>query len=221
VQLDRLRPHSQCDVARHVGERQLPPGCCGNGAGAWSFGCSGRWRSAREPGWLALDRLANARCWPLWPRTWGGRIVAGAHAYTSEPARLVRRSGGYLLEVDRDHVDAHRFRALVEQARKHECSGQPAQGALARSARPVVLPTSWRSAGRVGRADTRQVATVPVHVLPGFASSTASRRRWRGPGLACDWATLVVGRPSEVEAGGGVERLVADAAATLPEMGAG
>jgi DNA-binding SARP family transcriptional activator len=34
-----------------------------------------------------------------------------------ETVRLVRRAGGYLLEVDPDRVDVHRFRRLVERAR--------------------------------------------------------------------------------------------------------
>src|SRR5205823_7550208 len=34
------------------------------------------------------------------------------------PAQLVRRSGGYLLDVDPDRVDMHRFRRLVELARE-------------------------------------------------------------------------------------------------------
>lgn len=38
------------------------------------------------------------------------------------PAPLVRRYGGYLLDVDPDHVDAHRFRALAAMASRPERS---------------------------------------------------------------------------------------------------
>ncbi len=40
-----------------------------------------------------------------------------ALAPASDTVQLVRRSGGYLLEVDEDAVDLHRFRRLVQQAR--------------------------------------------------------------------------------------------------------
>lgn len=34
----------------------------------------------------------------------------------TQPVRLLRREGGYLLDIDRDRVDLHRFRRLAEQA---------------------------------------------------------------------------------------------------------
>src|SRR5689334_10391888 len=43
-----------------------------------------------------------------------------AQAYPNQPDRaplLRRRGGGYALELDRDRVDLHRFRALVDVAR--------------------------------------------------------------------------------------------------------
>jgi DNA-binding SARP family transcriptional activator/tetratricopeptide (TPR) repeat protein len=42
---------------------------------------------------------------------------------------LIRRSGGYVLDADPDRVDWHRFRRLVDQARRPECPG-PAQATL-------------------------------------------------------------------------------------------
>jgi DNA-binding SARP family transcriptional activator len=45
------------------------------------------------------------------------RLLALTHAEGATPARLDRRSGGYLLSVDPELVDAHRFRRLVGHAR--------------------------------------------------------------------------------------------------------
>jgi DNA-binding SARP family transcriptional activator/tetratricopeptide (TPR) repeat protein len=45
------------------------------------------------------------------------RLLERAGAGEERPARLVRRSGGYLLDVDRGQVDLLRFRFLVDQAR--------------------------------------------------------------------------------------------------------
>jgi DNA-binding SARP family transcriptional activator len=49
------------------------------------------------------------------------RILAEASTGEQPPARVTHRSGGYLLDVDHDHVDAHRFRALTDQARRPQC----------------------------------------------------------------------------------------------------
>lgn len=71
-------------------------------------------------------------------RVWGTRAPNGAraavHAHVArirrmceqaaetarEPLRLVRRSGGYLLEARLDQVDVYRFRQLIDQARAVE-----------------------------------------------------------------------------------------------------
>jgi DNA-binding SARP family transcriptional activator len=45
------------------------------------------------------------------------RVLARAGAAEDEPVRLVNGPGGYLLEVDSDRVDLHRFRRLVARAR--------------------------------------------------------------------------------------------------------
>jgi DNA-binding SARP family transcriptional activator/Tfp pilus assembly protein PilF len=46
------------------------------------------------------------------------KVLDKANSDTDRPATLVRRPGGYLLEVDADQVDLHRFRRLVAQARE-------------------------------------------------------------------------------------------------------
>jgi DNA-binding SARP family transcriptional activator len=45
------------------------------------------------------------------------KVLARAGATEAQPIRLVNGPGGYLLEVDTDRVDLHRFRRLVERAR--------------------------------------------------------------------------------------------------------
>jgi DNA-binding SARP family transcriptional activator len=45
------------------------------------------------------------------------RMLASAPPDDGAPVRLVRRAGGYALEVDPDQVDLHRVARLVEQAR--------------------------------------------------------------------------------------------------------
>jgi len=78
----------------------------------------------------------------------------------SDVVMLSRRSGAYLLDVPPDHVDMHRFRTLVEQARTPACAG-PERLALLRQAlelwRGVPLagiPGEW--AGAVRQALHRQ-----------------------------------------------------------------
>src|SRR5882724_8312553 len=44
------------------------------------------------------------------------RLLEGAGATTGPQARLVRRSGGYLLQLDPNEVDVHRFRRLAAAA---------------------------------------------------------------------------------------------------------
>jgi DNA-binding SARP family transcriptional activator/tetratricopeptide (TPR) repeat protein len=49
-------------------------------------------------------------------------LIRAAGSSTAGAPRLVRRSGGYLLDVDPDLVDLHRFRTLVDQARDTACA---------------------------------------------------------------------------------------------------
>jgi len=49
-------------------------------------------------------------------------VIRAAGSSGAEAPRLVRRSGGYLLDVDPELVDLHRFRTLVDQARDTDCA---------------------------------------------------------------------------------------------------
>ena len=49
------------------------------------------------------------------------RMLARGAQLAGSSWQLVHRAGGYLLEVDRDLVDLHRFRRLVDQARDGDC----------------------------------------------------------------------------------------------------
>jgi tetratricopeptide (TPR) repeat protein len=79
---------------------------------------------------LAIDVGRLVTLETLIDRVWGDRAPAGANdsLYTHvsrirklAPATIVRRPGGYLLDVDPDRVDLHRFRRLVQQARAPHC----------------------------------------------------------------------------------------------------
>ncbi|HET6211999.1 MAG TPA: BTAD domain-containing putative transcriptional regulator, partial [Micromonosporaceae bacterium] len=50
------------------------------------------------------------------------RLLEHAGAGEETPTRLVRRAGGYALDVDPDRVDLHRFRRLLDQARHRACA---------------------------------------------------------------------------------------------------
>src|SRR6185295_15358760 len=62
--------------------------------------------------WEALIDRVWGDLAPADPRA-GLRVYVARLRRTLEGVRLSHRSGGYLLEVDRDQVDLHRFRRLV------------------------------------------------------------------------------------------------------------
>jgi DNA-binding SARP family transcriptional activator/tetratricopeptide (TPR) repeat protein len=83
---------------------------------------------------LAADAGRPVQTETLVDRVWGDappqRARHTLHVYIARLRRvlgeagaveLARRSGGYVLDVDGDCVDLHRFRALVEQARGEPC----------------------------------------------------------------------------------------------------
>jgi DNA-binding SARP family transcriptional activator len=50
------------------------------------------------------------------------QLLKRASAVTGKPARLARRHAGYVLEIDPDLVDLHRFTHLVEQGGDPRCT---------------------------------------------------------------------------------------------------
>jgi DNA-binding SARP family transcriptional activator len=96
---------------------------------------------------LAVDAGRSVPVEVLMDRVWAaeapgrGRRALQAHltrlrgicGRLEEPVGLVRRSGGYLLDLDRDRVDVHRFRRLVQLSREPGTGG-PDQARLLRSA---------------------------------------------------------------------------------------
>jgi DNA-binding SARP family transcriptional activator/tetratricopeptide (TPR) repeat protein len=54
------------------------------------------------------------------------RLLECTEAAAAPPVSVVRRSGGYLLDIDPDRIDVHRLRRLVEQARAAQRDDQRA-----------------------------------------------------------------------------------------------
>jgi DNA-binding SARP family transcriptional activator len=52
------------------------------------------------------------------------RVVGRVYDPAGQPAAVVGRSGGYLLDVGTEEVDVHRLRRLVEQARGRSAGEQ-------------------------------------------------------------------------------------------------
>jgi DNA-binding SARP family transcriptional activator len=113
---------------------------------------------------LAVDAGKQVTVEALIDRVWGEqspeRVRRALHAHVARirrlleqaggdgagPARLVRRSGGYTLDVDPERVDVHRFRRLCEQAR------EPARAAAEQAALLGAALELWRGEPLAGVA---------------------------------------------------------------------
>jgi DNA-binding SARP family transcriptional activator/tetratricopeptide (TPR) repeat protein len=84
------------------------------------------------------------------------KVIADGDPAGSGPPELVRRSGGYLLDVDPDRVDLHRFRRLVTEARADTCPAAERAALLQDAMRlwrgvPLAdLPGDWPARVRQG-----------------------------------------------------------------------
>jgi DNA-binding SARP family transcriptional activator/tetratricopeptide (TPR) repeat protein len=92
------------------------------------------------------------------------QLLRGAAAVDREAATLVRCGGGYLLDVDVDHVDLHRFRRLVDRAGRPG-TAPAVQAALTRQALdlwrgPALadLSSAWAGGVREGWQQQRLAA---------------------------------------------------------------
>ncbi|SCL31869.1 NB-ARC domain-containing protein [Micromonospora rhizosphaerae] len=93
-------------------------------------------------------------------------LIAAAAAADGTVAAVVRRSRGYVLDVDPDRVDVHRFRRLVEQARDPHCPDTKRVAllrqalALWRGTPLADLPGDWAARVREGLQQQRLDAVV-------------------------------------------------------------
>jgi tetratricopeptide (TPR) repeat protein len=122
---------------------------------------------------LAADAGGPVPVDTLIDRVWGqappSRVRHALHVYITRlrgilrfeaadaaPPRVPLRSGGYLLDVDPDCVDLHRFRRLLGQAGDHECPDRQRatllDGALALWRGPPLagVPGEWAGRARQG-----------------------------------------------------------------------
>ena len=82
------------------------------------------------------------------------RLLDTAPANGTAPVRVLRRSGGYLLDIEPDQVDAHRFTRLVEQAHDRHRTAPERMKLLAEAMNlwhgPVLadLPGQWAATVR-------------------------------------------------------------------------
>jgi DNA-binding SARP family transcriptional activator len=58
------------------------------------------------------------------------RLLAEVGSADGTPARILRRTSGYLLDIDTDLVDLHRFRRLIGQARDGDRRDDQPRGLL-------------------------------------------------------------------------------------------
>ncbi|MCS7480423.1 BTAD domain-containing putative transcriptional regulator [Umezawaea endophytica] len=108
-----------------------------------------------------LDRVWADRL-PYKARNVASNYVSRLRRVLTGDVAVVRRSGGYVLEVDPEAVDLHRFRRLVEQARGREdaqalASLEEAAG-LWRGVPFAGLDTLWLAAVRTGLERERVAA---------------------------------------------------------------
>lgn len=111
------------------------------------------------------------------------RQVIGDIEPTSDGSgpRVIRRSGGYLLDVDPDHVDVHRFSGLVAQASDPRCADQH-------------RATLLRQALALGRG-------TPLANVSGLWAEQVRerlRRQWLDTAVAWARAELGAGNPAAV-----------------------
>ncbi|MFF7307267.1 BTAD domain-containing putative transcriptional regulator [Streptomyces sp. NPDC008137] len=99
-----------------------------------------------------------------------GRLRAALRSAGAPGVRLARSSGGYLLDVDPESVDVHRFRRLVAEARRSADTGQAAdllRDALGRWHGEALtgLPGAWAEETRARLGDERLTAELRYHEL--------------------------------------------------------
>jgi DNA-binding SARP family transcriptional activator/tetratricopeptide (TPR) repeat protein len=129
---------------------------------------------------LAVDAGRLVPVEVLVDRVWGSapppRARRTLHTYLTrvrrllepggEVARLVHRSGGYVLEVDADRVDVHRFRRLFDQARDSDGDAQRRVALLSEAlglwrGEPLAgVPGSWAARLREGLRQQHQDAVL-------------------------------------------------------------
>ncbi|MET9757744.1 BTAD domain-containing putative transcriptional regulator [Streptomyces sp. NPDC006372] len=102
-----------------------------------------------------------------------GRLRTALRSSGAHGVRLARSSGGYLLDVAPEHVDVHRFRRLVTEARSaaDACQDEPAAQLLGdalaqwRGEALSGLTGVWAEETRAGLADEHLTAELRYHAL--------------------------------------------------------
>jgi len=80
---------------------------------------------AADAGHLVSLRTLVGRVWDVPPQRAAYSVYAHVtrlrQALAATAVPIERRSGGYVLQVERDHVDVHRFHDLARRAQRHGC----------------------------------------------------------------------------------------------------